>query len=281
MVTKSVSKNAEIRKGLSKKEAYLLSSLAEKKKRMLEIADIMRELGCNYNYAKVIASRLLRKKWLVPIEKGKYLIAPLEAGKESIYTDHEFVIASELVQPYYLGYWSAMNYHGMTEQVPFTVFIVTTKRRKAKKIHGVNYAFITLVKQKFFGYETVNVAGKNISISDKEKTIVDCLDHPEYSGGITECAKALWGARKEIDFEKLLDYAGKMKNGAIFKRLGYLLHKLEIKLPENLGKKIRDSVSKGYAVLDTTIKKKGKYASEWMLLVNVSDKDLLEWREIH
>lgn len=281
MVTKSVSKNADIRKGLSKKEAYLLTSLAEKKKRLFGLKDVMDELGCSYNYAKVIASRLAKKKWLIPIEKGRYLIVPLEAGKESIYTEHEFIIASKLVQPYYIGYWSAMNYHGMTEQVPFTVFVATIKRRNKKEIHGVKYEFITLTKNKFFGFSAVNIAGEAVSISDMEKTIIDTLDHPEYCGGISEAAKALWSARQKIDFGKLVNYAEKMKNGAIFKRLGYLLQKLEIKIPDELNKKIKENISKGYAALDTVVKRKGKHNSEWRLLVNVSDKDLLEWREIH
>lgn len=281
MVTKSVTRNANIRKGLSKKEAYLLSSLAEKKKQLFAVKDVMKELGCSHNYAKVITSRLIKKKWLTQIEKGKYLIVPLEAGKESIYTEHEFIIASELVQPYYIAYWSALNYHGMTEQVPFTVFIATTKRRRNKKIHEVSYEFVAITKRKFFGYTSANIAGKDIFISDREKTVADCLDHPEYCGDITEAAKAIWNAREELDFERLLDYALKMKNGAILKRLGYLLQKLEIKIPADIDKKIRQNISKGYVLLNPSGKRKGKHKSEWKLLVNISDKDLLEWKVIY
>ena len=281
MVTKSVTKNTSNRKGLSEREAYLLSSLTEKRKQIFAIKDTMKELDCNYNYAKVIVNRLIKKKWILFLEKGKYLIVPLEAGKESIYTEHEFIIASELVQPYYIAYWSALNYHHMTEQVPFTVFIATTKRRKNKKIHGVSYEFVTISRKKFFGCATVNITGRNIFVSDKEKTVADCLDHPEYCGDITEAAKGLWNAREELDFEKLLDYALKMKNGAIVKRLGYLLEKLEIKVPDFIIGKIRNNISKGYVSLNPSGKKKGIYKSEWKLLVNVSDKDLLEWKVIY
>lgn len=277
MVTKKVSKNTLIRKGLSKKESYLLSSLSEKKKNLFEITDIINELDCTYNYAKVIASRLVKKKWILLLEKGKYLIVPLDAGTESIYTEHEFVIASSLVNPYYIAYWSALNYYGMTEQVPFTVFVASTKRIKNKKIHDVNYEFITLSKKKFFGSITANISGKNIFISDREKTVADCLDHPEYCGNITEAAKALWNARKEIDFKKLINYAIKMKNRAILKRLGYLIHKLEIIVPQDIDKEIKRNLSKGYSMLDTAKKANGKYNSEWNLMINISDKDLLEF----
>jgi predicted transcriptional regulator of viral defense system len=280
MVTETVTKTTN-RRGLSKKETYLLSTLSEKKMRIFEIKDIIVELNCSYNYAKVIANRLVKKKWTLILEKGKYLIVPLEAGAESIYTEHEFAIASELVQPYYIAYWSAMNYHGMTEQVPFTIFIASTKRRKNKTIHDIQYEFITLSKRKFFGFETVNITGKNICISDKEKTIADCLDHPEYCGGITEAAKALWNARKEIDFKKLINYVMRMNNRAILKRLGYLIHKLEINISEDIDKELKDNISKGYAVLDTVKGKNGKYSSEWKLLINMSDKELTEFKVMH
>ena len=205
----------------------------------------------------------------------------LKQGAESIYTEHESAIASELVQPYYIAYWSAMNYHGMTEQVPFTIFIASTKRRKNKTIHDIQYEFITLSKRKFFGFETVNITGKNVFISDKEKTIADCLDHPEYCGGITEAAKALWNARKEIDFKKLINYVMRMNNRAILKRLGYLIHKSEINISEDIDKELKCNISKGYAVLDTMKIKKGKYSSGWKLLINISEKELMEFKVVH
>jgi predicted transcriptional regulator of viral defense system len=127
----------------------------------------------------------------------------------------------------------------------------------------------------------VNIAGKNVFISDKEKTIADCLDHPEYCGDITEAAKALWNARKDIDFKKLIDYAVKMNNRAILKRLGYLIQKLKIKIPQDIEIEIKNNISKGYAVLNTAKEKKGKHDSKWMLLINISDKDLLEFKVIY
>ena len=274
-------KNISLRKGLSKKEAYLLSSLSEKKREIFEIKDIIEELDCTYDYAKVIANRLQKKKWTLTLKKGKYLIVPLVAGKESLYTEHEFVIASGLVNPYYIAYRSALNYHGMTEQVPLTVFIATPKRTKNRKIHSVNYKFITMPANKFFACIETSISANKVYISDKEKTIADCLDRPQYAGNMTEVAKALWNAKDEIDLEKLTDYAIKMNNGAIFKRLGYLIKKLEINIPDNLDKKIRHNITKGYTLLDPSKKGTGTYSTEWRLIINVNDKELLEWMVIH
>ena len=203
----------DIRKGISEKETYLLSTLAKEGKTIIDLKDISRVTDASYGYAKVIANRLRNKKWLIQIAKGKYLISPLSAGTESEYTEHEFVIASNLAgkKPYYIAYWTALNHYGYTEQTPFTVFVATTSRIASTNVHGVNYKFVTINKTKFFGTRNHFIGNKKIIISDKNKTIVDALDHPEYCGGIEEVAKCLWNAKDDVSFEKIINYSKKIQ----------------------------------------------------------------------
>ena len=77
----------------------------------------------------VILSRMEEKGFIERIEKGKYLIIPLGSEKGK-YTLHEFVIASYLVEPYAISYWSALHHYGLTEQIPTTVFVQTPARKK-------------------------------------------------------------------------------------------------------------------------------------------------------
>jgi len=254
-----------IRKGLSHKESYLLSELAEKKE-VFELREVIEVLNCSYNYAKKIVSVLIKKKWLIQIERGKYLIVPLSSGIKGEYTLNEFVIAFYLIKPYYIAYWSALNFHGLTEQIPFKVFVATLKRKKSKEVNGVEYKFVTLSKHKFFGYKAHWIENNKVFISSVEKTIVDCLDHPEYCGGIEEVAK---GLLKPINYDEFLDYAKRMKNGAILKRFGFLAEILGMDLPEF-------EVSKGFVFLDPIAPKKGKYNTKWNIIVNLEEKRILE-----
>ena len=255
------------RKSLSKTESYLLSKLSEEGREIFTVKDAANVLKKSYVESRKIISNLKAKRWIEKIEAGKYLIMPLSAGVKPKYTEHEFVIGSNLIEPYYIAYWSALNYYHLTEQIPFSVFIATTRRKSNRKILDVDYLFVTLSKKKFFGYTTVNIAGKNVIISEKEKTIADCLDHPEYCGDITEVAKAL--KAEGLSFRKIVDYAIKMGNATILKRLGYLSEILDIKLDEKLREKMLKNISKGYSVLDPSIKlRKGKYNEKWKLLIN-------------
>jgi len=270
-----------VRTGLSKGETYLLTSLAEEDENIFALKDVITKLDCTYANAKVIVNRLVKKKWIVQLKRGTYLIVPLNAGPRAQYTEHEFVIASYLVKPYYIAYWSALNYHALTEQIPLTVFIATTKRSKERRILDANYRFVTLNQRKFFGLRKITISKHSINISDKEKTIIDCLDHPEYCGGIIEAAKALWNASREVSYEKLLRYAMKIGNQSVLKRLGFLLESLEITIPEETIAAIHERMSKGFSALDPTESKKGTYNTRWNLLVNVPKNKLLEWRETY
>jgi predicted transcriptional regulator of viral defense system len=270
-----------IRKGITEKETQLLCTLAKEGKSIIDLKDISRITGESYGYVKVIANRLCKKKWLITITKGRYLISPLSAGDESEYTEHEFVIASHLAKKgsYYISYWNALNYYGYTEQTPLTVFVATTHRLANIKIHGVRYKFVTIKKTKNFGTKNQMIVKNKIIISDREKTITDALDHPEYCGGIVEVAKCLWNASKDsnVSFDKIIKYAKRMENRTIIKRLGYLIDVLEIKIQPNLYKQMPRLISSGYSWFDThsTITTKIKSNSKWKLFINIDTESIL------
>ena len=130
----------------------LLDELSKKKAFTIEDA---KQLGyTKKSVLKVILSRLEKKGWIERIEKGKYIVIPLGAEKGK-YTQHEFVLGSYLVDPCIISYWSALNYYGFTEQIPRTVFIQTTSRKKHQEItiFGVPYKIIKMKEEKIFGVE--------------------------------------------------------------------------------------------------------------------------------
>jgi predicted transcriptional regulator of viral defense system len=267
-----------IRRSLSKTESNLLSQMSEKGKNIFTLNDIT-ETNIPYTNAKQIASRLIRKGWLKPLSRGTYLIIPLEAGTEGKYSEHEFVIASHLIEPYYVGYWSALQYHGLTEQVPVTVFVVATKHiiDRSRVIFDNRYRFVTVAEKKFFGFDRVIIANSAVNVSDKAKTIADCLDHPEYCGGISEVAKAL-GASRGVELDKVVDYGVRMGNSAVLKRLGYLTELLGVEVQKDVLDRMHRGIKKGYSLLDPLGRREGRRFTRWGLIVNVSDEGVLEWR---
>jgi predicted transcriptional regulator of viral defense system len=211
--------------------------------------------------------RMEKRGWIERIEKGKYLIIPLDAQKGK-YTLNEFVIGSLLVNPNCIAYWSALNYYGFTEQIPTTVFIQTTSRKKKQDIDifGVHYRIVRLKDEKFFGMRKEWIEDTQINITEKEKTLVDCLDKPHFCGGIIEVAKAL--NNRDFDKRKLLRYAKRMKNTGVVRRLGYFdeFYSLGLKIPR--------PDTRNYLLLDPSMPKKGFKSAKWRLIVNIKEKEL-------
>jgi predicted transcriptional regulator of viral defense system len=257
------------RKSLSTRESQALSRLASEGQQVITIGDIADVLDIPRKSAKDMVYTLKEKGWLERIAHGKYLILPLAAGENAVYTEHEFVIASALVEPMYIGYWSALNHHGLTEQVARTVYIVTTERAREREIHGVTYRPVTVTEQKFFGYQPTAVGSDQVNISSIEKTLVDCADHPEFCGGIDEIAKAMQNAADTgCSWERVVEYLRRVGNGAATKRLVYLADQLDIELPEH--DELVENFTTGYPLLDPTREATGTRDSTYQLRLNVS-----------
>lgn len=267
-------------KTLGEDGARLLTSLSAAGKTVFTSEDAAQVLGNEVN-VRLLLSRLERKRWLKRLEKGKYLILPFEAGMEGKYSEHPFIIASKLIAPYAISYWSALNYYGYTEQIPGTIYVSSTRRRADLEIPdlGLRFEFVKLIPSKFFGHHEVWIEERRVNITDREKTIVDCLDHPEYCGGIVEATKGLWYAytQEEIDLARLTEYVERMNNRTIFKRLGYLAELLELSVGEFL-QSWKENISSGYPLLDPVMPDAGRYNSHWNLRINVARHDLTEWR---
>ena len=104
-----------------------------------------------------------------------------------------------------MAYWSALNLQGLTEQFSNKVFIQTTKLKKDVEFAGVKYQFVKILPQKRIGITFNGYGNYKYPITDVEKTIVDCFDLPQYSGGFAELIRAFYNANLNAD--KLIEYS--------------------------------------------------------------------------
>jgi len=243
----------------------LLDELSKNKAFTIEDAE---RLGyTKKSVLKVILSRLEKKGWIERIEKGKYIVIPLGA-KKGKYTLHEFVLGSYLVDPCIISYWSALNYYGFTEQIPRTVFIQTTSRKKHQDvtIFGIPYKIIRVKEEKIFGVEKPWFEETQISLTSREKTIIDCLDKSQYAGGIIEVAKAL--RTEEYDKKILVNYAQKINNTGVIRRLGFICDFLQISIH------LPDINTRNYLKLDPILPVTNELNAKWHLIINEKLGDL-------
>ncbi len=224
------------------------------------------------NSTQKFLERLHNKGWIRRIRRGRFAVIPFSSGESRTPQLHEFIVAMELVSPAAIAYWSALNHHGMTEQLPRTVFVSTNHpvRRPPGEVLGMSYKIISLRHRKFFGVIKDWIDEMPFSVTDREKTIIDGLDLPQYVGGIEEIAKALSTVWTQLDESKLRKYAVKIGNSSVAKRLGFLMETLGIGNVEALRNAV--PLGSGFSSLDPTMPRQGKYNRRWGLLINTEIK---------
>ncbi len=265
---------AKIRKngrgGLGPGEAAALSTLSSGfLDQVFTVREAEKALKMKGGRLRKLLFDLAESRWIERIERGKYLLIPLEAGPGASYGTHPFMYARKLATPYYIGFASALNYYGITEQVSRTTYVATTKQKKPLGFHAQRYQFVRLDRKRFFGFEEEWLGRVTFRISDREKTVVDCLFMPEYSGGISEIAKAF---KEKLDIGKLCEYAFRMEDMATVKRLGYLLDKLKVNKAS--AEKLLLDIGGGYCLLDTAGPRTGAKNKKWKVIENIDTNGL-------
>lgn len=216
-----------------------------------------------------VLRRLKAEDLVRPVESGKYLLLGFQP--EQVLSNPMF-IATRLAHPAYVSFWSALHFHGLTEQVPRTVFVATTRKRRPLNFDGARFVFVRMAPYKFFGYQRERVGDLPVLVAELEKALVDSLDQLRYAGGLPEVAKALYHSRERLDPERLVEYANRMRNRSLCSRLGYLL--------ELFGRPIEGlNISQTFVRLDPQGQAEGPYDRRWRVRINVSDEKLLDWRE--
>lgn len=266
-------------KSLGETESRLLSVLSAQDKTIFTVEDAQEVLKSSIVAIRSIINYLVKKKWLIRLTPGKYLIVPLSAGEKAEHSENWYVIAKSLIEPlpYYISHYSALEIHDMTIQPVYAVYISTPNRKRPKEILGATYQFVYgPPKDIDWGIEDVWVTpSQKVRVSDLERTIIDCLDRPDLCGGVSEVAKGIWAKRNDIDYQKLVGYAGRLNRKSVAKRLGFLLEVYGIGRQEVLSK-LKDMVSPSYALLDPTLEDSGRYVSSWKLRINLGPEELIE-----
>jgi predicted transcriptional regulator of viral defense system len=253
---------------LSRNETNFLTHFSATGKRLISFEEAEEFLHSRVATVNTLV-RLARKGWLQRLERGLYLIIPLEAGPERTWSENSFIIGSQLMIPGAIAYWSAFRFWNWTEQLPKVTFIQTTRRKKTVIIDGTEYRFVTIQEKRFFGVITRSFEGTPVHVTDPEKTLIDAAARPDLCGGIIQLAQAMKDTSSSIEWNKLDQYLVQWGGGAVAKRLGYLIETLRIPIPDEVFLSLQKSVSKGISLLEPGIARKGPVITRWQLQINI------------
>lgn len=231
--------------------------------------------GVSLNYLYQTLHYLELSGWIIRLKNGLYSLSSSIPGITPL---HEFQIAMALVQPAAISHWSALSYHHLTEQVPRQVFVLTTAKSLPRKrgikaqtsdtyfTANINYQFIKIKPELFFGTQEIWINESKIKITDAERTVLDCLMSPKYCGGFSEILHILEQHLNELKLNKMIEYAVRLDTATI-KRLGWILEHQGVAASKL--EPLRQIPIKGYRLLDPAGVHAGHCNSHWMIQENL------------
>ena len=217
--------------------------------------DVVRTLLVTRIEASKLLSRWTSQGWLQRVGRGAYVPVPLELlGNRYVLDDH-WVMVPVLYGTSYIGGWTAAEYWELTEQLFNDTVVMTSVpvRKKHQSRHGVRFLLSHIHKRKVFGTKAVWRGNTRVFVSDIHRTVIDILDNPKLGGGIQHVSDCLGVYLKNPgrNDETLIEYAEKLGNGAVAKRLGYLVDRHSDS--SKLLKWCRERMTEGNAKLDSAL----------------------------
>ena len=258
--------------GISVTNRERLEVLHRRLKAPFSVAEAAKVWALDATRSRRLVAYLAARGWLSRVRRDSYTTVPLGASSPRQWREDPWVVAAKTFAPCYLGGWTACEHWGLTEQIFREMIVFTTRRVRNRRevIQGTRFRVKVVADARMFGLVDVWRTQNQVRLSDPSRTIVDLLDDPPLGGGMRHVGDVLRnyfeGASRNDDL--LTDYAARIGNRAVFKRLGYLLETLRISSPK-LTELCAKQMSTGVSLLDPSAKPSGPILTRWRLRVNV------------
>lgn len=211
---------------LSRREVSLLAAWERERRVTLTIDAIREAVGADS--ARDVAARLVRKRALERIGRGKYLVRPLRTLNRATAPSAP-VLAAALLQgePYYLGGLWALTLHRLTEQqYASTLDAFVARRHEARGLGTARLAFHRVAASRLgHGVTRVAIEGVSVQVSDPERTLLDLLDYPSIAGSSSEALRLVTAALPKVSRRKLAERTAQDSRSSTCQRLGVLLER--------------------------------------------------------
>ena len=255
---------------LSRKEAEIVARLSYEEADIVTAQKLDSCLPEGFPYRKQLVYNLKKKGILTPVKRGVYIFVPLESVPTGRRVS-EFLIPPVFFPEnnYYIGYSTMFNYYGFTDQQFQIMYVLNTTRCMKKIIAGVSFKFIKTPSNRLYGLEKINIKGKEIIVSSKERTLTDMIYFNKPVGGIETAGEILrrFVTQKKCDIKKLIECAVRFPSVKTRKAMGYNLEKAGV--PDSLLKPLDESV-KNTSFISLSDSRKGTLNKRWKIIINPS-----------
>jgi predicted transcriptional regulator of viral defense system len=178
-----------------------------------------------------------KKKGLIESVRRDLFVAISFETKQPV--ANRYAIASHAAPGAYVAYHSAFEYHGLANQVFYTVYAASKPRFRTFEHGGLTYRHVPT------SLDMGVVAKRGIRVTDLERTVLDGISNFEKAGGLEELLLCI-GMIPYLDSRKLIDYLEAYDTVFLYQKTGYILEHFQasLKLPDTFFAACRSKVTK-------------------------------------
>lgn len=222
---------------------------------------------------------------IIRIRRGLYASIPAGSPPDTYIVD-PYLIAAKAANDSVIAYHSALAFYGLAYTITQKMTFLTKETDKKRfTFQGCRYVSaphpskLVRTKQEAFGADAQDYRGMQIAVTSVERTLVDCFDRIDLSGGIEE----MWRSLENVSYlrmDRLIEYVHILSNATTAAKVGFYLdkNKERLSISESKLQLLREQKPKTPQYMFRS-KREGKLISEWGLIV---PEAILErrWEEV-
>lgn len=270
---------AERVRTLSRREATVVLGLEAEGVGVVTLRELTLRARSTPASGRKLAHDLARKGWLQRVRRGVYLVNPGRFGPGALPDTDPLRLGRYLADPYYFGYGTAAQLLGLLPRAGRTYFIATPVRTAPPRGGAAEFRIVHCPRARFFGVRILRRRGESVVVSDLERTVLDCLERPEYAGDVAGAAQVLSGAKGRIRWPRLERYLARLGSRSLTLRLGYLVERVRPDLPVPRGwlRRALPRPNEPFVPLGPprAYGRRGPRDARWHVIRNVPDERLL------
>jgi len=261
----------------------VLARMADAGDDFFTLGDLVERWEVPREKARHLAFRWARRGRAVRLARGRYALLPLADWHQADRLPVDWYRAAAHIvapDPYFLGYYTAMTLHRMTQHPLRTVFVVVEKPHKSIRRGPVTFRFVHIAPRRFFGHGDFPVEDQTIQVADLERTFMDGVDRPDLCGGLQEVFRGYARRHDDLNPDRLVKHLMTLRRPLVTKRVGFLLEAVGHGDPRLLRE--LEAIAprlKRFEPLDKTRPREGEKDSRWELLVNIDRERLRQAAE--
>ena len=170
-------------------------------------------------------SNLIEKGWLVNLKKGVYYISKM--GSLGYAATSNYILANAIGEKSFISFEAALKYHGMFDQGLKRYRSISLKQYLSKELEEIEYSYIMVKEDNYFGSNEESVEGGMVRIASKERALLDLVEYQRTLHSVIIVIEKLQDFKDDLDIDILVNYLNNYSQVTI-KTFGLIFDALHI-----------------------------------------------------